>query len=672
MKRRNFIKSVGLITAVASTGSVFSGFNTLSKYNKAEYFKGTLKPISLDILENSYLKVEVFSDSSAQILDKRSGQRWDITSVAIQDEGPIEMGQTWQRRDRAMMEQYPARFAGEKRGDGIRFTLLGRQQRIKGHFTCKIQLENEWLRFNISEIEESMTSLVFPPPIVSESLVLPMGIGRHIKNNTPNIYLRQFLTFANHLNMKWIGGLKGDNGWIGVFDYDCNDGGAMLVNSLVAPVWLPSLGKWNKSYRIGYEFCTGGYVGLAKAYRKYAIETGIFKSLNQKIQENPALQNMMGGRTLTYFEAFPALRKDQAEEYWYTPEQMALRKTDGLSVDFTHKEVTKSIQYARKNGFNTGSVIVRGWLNGGYDGHHPDVWPPEPILGSVEELKEIMGQGGTINYGLHDNYQDIYDTSPSFPKGVNVLSNGDLMPGGFWAGGQAYILNSRSSVEYARRNWELEGILGQKLMFIDTTTATRMLESYEPGNKQTKTQDKEFKLKLLSFYKEKGMIVGSEEGSDFAIPEVDFFESRHTRTANGESIPLWPLVFHDAAVMSRYNSFEPDSPYPKWLEDMLWGYQLQFFMTTQYGNVKPGKPSERIGFGANDFSEELFKSTFKVDKWHSRIARSEMLSHRYLTDDFQVEEAVFSPGIRIIVNFSTESRQVEGHSIKAHDYLIIG
>jgi hypothetical protein len=122
--------------------------------------------------------------------------------------------------------------------------------------------------------------------------------------------------------------------------------------------------------------------------------------------------------------------------------------------------------------------------------------------------------------------------------------------------------------------------------------------------------------------------------------------------------------------MSRYNSFEPGSPYPKWLEDMLWGYQLQFFMTPRFGNINPGAPSERVGFGANDFSEELFKSTFHVDDWHKQTGTSEMLSHRFLADDFKVEETVFAPGKRIIVNFSDEDRIVEGIRVKKHGYII--
>jgi hypothetical protein len=670
MERRKFLQSAGLITAAAGANIALTSSGLAIPVNKVEYFNGPTKVSSLGILENDLLRVDLFSDASAKISDKKNRQEWNIASVAIQDDGPIEVDQTWQRRDRAMMEQYPARFFGEKRGNVIHYTMIGRQNRIKGHFNCKIFLENDWLRFEVSDVDEGLTSLVFPPPVICDSLVLPIGVGKLIKQSAPNIYQRQFLSFVTHLNMKWIGGLKNDNGWLAIFDYDCNDGGAMLVNSLVSPTWLPSKGKWNSKYSIGYKFTTGGYVGLAKAYRQYAIDKGIFKSLKEKMQANPALKNMLGGRTLSYFEAFPPLRKDQAEEYWYTPQQMALRNMDGLSLDFKHQQVTKSIQYAKNHGFKKGAVIVRGWLNGGYDARHPDVWPPEPMLGSVDELKEIMMQGGDILYGLHDNYQDIYENSPSFPKGVNVIPNGDLMSGGFWAGGQAYILNSRNSVEYARRNWENLGGLNQNLMFIDTAATARWVESYEKGNTLTKTQDKEYRLKLLSFFKEKGMIVGSEEGSDFAIPVVDFFECRHGRAANGESIPLWSLVFHDAVFMSRYNSFEPGTPYPKILEDLLWGYQLQFFMTTSFGNIKPGQSSERIGFGANDFSEDLFKSTFNVDNWHQQVGMAEMLSHRCLTEDFQVEETVFAPGLRIIVNFSNEIRQVEGITVKAHDYHI--
>ena len=54
--------------------------------------------------------------------------------------------------------------------------------------------------------------------------------------------------------MKWIGGLNGDNGWIGILYVDSNYGGALIVNSHVTPTWLPFMGKSNNKYNIEFRF----------------------------------------------------------------------------------------------------------------------------------------------------------------------------------------------------------------------------------------------------------------------------------------------------------------------------------------------------------------------------------------------------------------------------------
>jgi hypothetical protein len=69
--------------------------------------------------------------------------------------------------------------------------------------------------------------------------------------------------------------------------------------------------------------------------------------------------------------------------------------------------------------------------------------------------------------------------------------------------------------------------------------------------------------------------------------------------------------------------------------------------------------------------EELFKSLSHVDEWHEKIGTAEMTSHRFLSDDYNVEETSFSTGDRIICNFSPEPFVVEGKTIKPKSYLIL-
>jgi hypothetical protein len=203
--------------------------------------------------------------------------------------------------------------------------------------------------------------------------------------------------------------------------------------------------------------------------------------------------------------------------------------------------------------------------------------------------------------------------------------------------------------------------LSAKAIFIDTTSAVQTYQSWEPGRLQHRAEDLANKKNLLSFFKECGVVLGSEEGADFAIPYLDWCENRHEREP-GESIPIWPLVFHDAIVSCRYTA-DPiprgfdDSPadkgYPRWLLDMLWGYAP----LTQLENFEQrAKTYERI------------RATRHVSAWFAANATDSMDEHAFINSDRTLERTQFSSKRSIIVNFAPEPQACDGRMIPAHGY----
>ncbi len=609
-------------------------------------------PAVLRRLENRFLAVAIFADGSASIEDKVRGVRWRMGPVALQDKSAIEVGEVWLRSERGIQEQYPGRFAGETAGDRLRFTLLARQGRPVGRFTCDVSLEEDELVYRVLEIDEEIPSLAFPPPIESGAVVLPSGVGRILREaETGTIFPRHLNTFYTRLNMRWVGGLRGDAGWIAIFDEGFEDAFALLASRSVSPGCLRTLGKWRHPYAIRYVFTGGGHVGLAKAYRRWFQTKGLFVSLDRKVQANPRLRSLLGGRAFWIDLARPRQDARTADELLVPAEKRTADQS--LDVHFRYADVKALVEEMKKAGLTRGLLKIGGWIDGGYDWSHPDVWPPPPALGSLDELQLLLQGDGDLLAGLHDNNQDMYEHTPSFPNGVNRLASGELMTGGIWAGGQAYILRSDASLEYARRNWEQIRTLQPKAMFIDIVTAMQLYESHEPGHLSTKADDLRRKVELMAFYKSQGVLFGSEEAADFGIPYVDWFENRHRRVP-GESIPLWPLVFHDAAFCTRYGGVTGGGDSPGWLEDMLWGYLPHF-------RINPGwRP------------EGLFTRTFHVDRWHAEIGLAEMVDHRFRADDWSVEETHFGNGRGIVCNFSPEPRTVDGATVPARGYRLLG
>jgi hypothetical protein len=609
-------------------------------------------PNLIQRLENDHIAFTLHDDASADLLDKGGGTSWHMGPVAIQEDGPIDVGHVWLRTGRSICEQYPGRFRVARQGDGFRVTLLGRERQEVGTFGLQVALDGQWIQFRIRDIDEQIPSLVFPPPIASESMVYPRNVGQWARQSVGG---RHFWRFGSHLNMRFFGGLKGQNGWMAVFDGEHHDAGVAVADQYASPGWLKSMGRWGRDRTIRYCFTTGGYVGMAKAFRQWAKDHGLFRSLAEKIEAMPAVAELIGGRILSFMQG-NTYHADADEDRLrtVTPEQRAQDGT--MRVWVSHADVKRITEDARSLGMK-GLVVVRGWIKGGYDDSHPDVWPPEPALGSVEQLREICAMGDGLIVALHDNHADMYPRAASWPKGVFRLPDGRPMAGGIWAGGQCYIINTRDSVDYARRNWKQLKSLGTRAMFIDTTTAVNQYESYEPGNELTRTQDEQYKIELLRFYKDQGQVLGSEESADFGMGLVDWLENRHARRAN-ESIPLWPLVYHDAACCGRYGQFTADTPPGApacWLTDMLWGY------FALWGVRNAGDwPAQR----------QAFAQTLHVDRWHARVGLAEMTDHRYLSDDGEVERTVFSSGQAITCNFAKEPRAVEGRTIAAGGYLI--
>ncbi|MDQ8208865.1 DUF5696 domain-containing protein [Coraliomargarita sp. SDUM461003] len=601
--------------------------------------------------ENDSLSVVVYSDASVVIVDKVNDAIWRMGAAALQEEGPINEGHVWLRTERSICEQYPGRFRGECEGDLCRFTLLGREGEPRGDFRCRFVLDGPWFDCQVVDIDEALPSLVFPTPIESESLVVPQGVGRWIRKPLSQ---RHFWVFPAHLSMRWFGGLRGRHGWIGVVDQGYQDAGVMAANMTATTGWLKSMNCWQGQRSVRFRFVEGNYVELAKVFRAYAKAKGLFRSLVEKAKATPALANMIGSRALFLWQCrtiHPECREDRMQPL------LEGEQSPYLKVHQTHEACIEMVEAVKDAGMTRGLVTLCGWINGGYDESHPDVWPPEPALGSIDSLKKLLSQPDPLTVALHDNYQDIYKQSPSWPQGVVQMPSGMPMPGGYWAGGQAYILNSKNSLDYLRRNWEHIGKLPVRAVYCDTTTAVQFYESYEPGNEQTRSQDEAGKIELLKFYKEQAVVLGSEGASDFSVPDTDFLLPFDQEHVTGETIPLWGLVFHEASIrytVSNATKSSPEALRKLWLSQMVWGHQMRWYFASK---------------DEWEQSRTAFSESFYVDDWLNRVATSEMVSHRFLADE--VEETVFDNGLTLRVNFSSQDYQQDGVCIPALDYQIL-
>jgi hypothetical protein len=571
--------------------------------------------------------------------------------VVWQEDNPIDVGHVWLRTERSFCEQFPGRFRLQYDGDALQGIVINAQGEEVGTFRFRYAIQDRALVFTLLEVSDSLPSLIFPPAFRADSLVMPKGLGQWYRRPTSK---RLIFRFYSSLCMRWFGGLAEDQdaGWIAIWHEGHEDEGVSLTNAHASPVHFRSLGQWHPGSfprEIRYEMTSGGYVGMAHRFRAFAVLKGLHRSLRDKLEQTPSLRHLIGGRELNCYMSDSETRARIEDRLADAPDNLIGEAQFHVHLDCDR--VREVVREARALGLEKGLIMLRGWMTGGYDERHPDVWPPDERLGTLTEFQEIVGGALGFPGGLHDNYADIYTQSPSFPNGTRIDLNGGPKRGGYWVGGQSYLLDPRASLTYAKRNWPSIRELQPSKMYIDTITATYLEESFATGNSLSRREDYAAKRQVLNFFKEQGVILASEEGADLGGDLLDTVDTQHHRSVTPEvaSIPLWPLVYHDAILCGRHNTTVSDtgSAAPWTVATLLWGYYPMWWVTA----------------GA-DWSEGFRESMF-VDAFHARVAGDVMTSHRFLSEDLALEQTEFSSGESVISNFGSEDLEWEGRNIPA-------
>ena len=212
-------------------------------------------------------------------------------------------------------------------------------------------------------------------------------------------------------------------------------------------------------------------------------------------------------------------------------------------------------------GFDRALMTLGGWIRMGFDNQYPDILPASPEAGSNEGLAALSTQVRDYGwlFGLHDNYQDMYDDAPSFDtKYLMYNKDGRPQTGGVWAGGTPYLMASDKAMEFAYRNLpQVKDLFSPNSYFIDTTFNVPLAVSYAP-NALSRSEDMHWKQTLAGYAQDTFGVFGSEGGVEWAVPYGDYFEgilSKKTQAEPGSHIvPLMELVYGDCVALYPHMS----------------------------------------------------------------------------------------------------------------------
>jgi hypothetical protein len=654
MNRRKFLSATAATAAMIPLHKLMAGEPEVMK----EYLAATSTGRKvLKQMENDYMKVIVNSDASMEITDKQNKHTWLAGPVAMQEEGTIDVGHHWLRTDRGSLEQYPGRFAGEKAGNYLQFKLIEAPLgRVTGSFVCDFTLEGDSMLFTLIQTDEKIPSLVFPPPIQAESLVLTNDNGTII-NSALSKWSRKVYAHGNMV-MRWFGGINKQMGYIAIFEQGWADTWLLHCFKTLAPAHVKSLGKWTKR-TIRYKFTNEGYVGLAKIYREFALKNKIGRTLKEKIEDIPAMANVIGTKWLkgrTGRNPYASVENmEDSMEYPAKPVE--------IEVQQTFNDWRKITAEAKSMGFKKGFISVHGWMKGSFDGAHPDIWPPYEPLGSIDDLKKLIAENDEpYLFSLHENYSDAYAFSEGFPKGMCLDKYGNPLKGGIWGNRQCYIFNTRSVMEIVKRNWEQLSSIGLKHLYIDAYV-TQLSESFEKGNTQTREEFANGKNEALKYLYDRKAVVCTEGATEIGMyynggGHTKVPSMKKTDSQGDYLVPLLQLVYHDCLNLNT--GANPDNKNDKlYLYCLLYGHSLA--MGPQFGGKERWEA----------FKKGTWQMSSLIDDWHAKTGLAEMTNHRIIDENKSVQECEFSSGHKIIINTGDTPYTHDGKTIGANDYLML-
>jgi Family of unknown function (DUF5696) len=448
-------------------------------------------------------------------------------------------------------------------------------------------------------------------------------------------------------SMPWWGFLKGSSAMMVIvetpddaaYQFEHPAGGPTVIG----PRWRASLGRFRYS-RAG-RMCfveRGGYVDLAKRYRRYAIESGLFVSLKEKAARSPKVASLVGAPQ-TRLGILRNLKADSDRYDTANPE-----KNRSLT---TYDERIRQLRDLKTAGVDRLHVVLTGWPTLGYDRQHPDGWPPSPEAGGWEGLRRFSAAMKDLGYlfSIHDQYRDYYVDAPSWDPQFAVHEEDETSPPHafpgtrfgvskegavpymrHWDGGKQSFLTPRLMLGHVQKNYALlfdRGIRPDG-SYLDVFGYVPPDEDFNPEHPVTRAESIHARAACYTWVRANLGLVGTEAAVDWVIPYVDYSSPLRPPRV-GIPVPLFDLVYHDAII-------------------------TPFAPSDLRGFLDAGLPQASL--------DELTSSADRIRAMatlEQRLAFVEMTSHEFLDTNHRRERSTYADGTTVTVDWDANTYTIK-------------
>jgi hypothetical protein len=510
-------------------------------------------------------------------------------------------------------------------------------QEIAG--TVRLEPDLPELTFDLAAQGELPNALRFPHPFASrpgEYLVVPMNEGISYPVEDQSIAPFSLIAYGGHgICMAFWGATDGARGHMAIIETP--DDASIRIERhdgllAIAPQWDAQRGQFGYARRLRYVFFDqGGHVAIAKRYRAHSEKIGLLKTLEQKRRDNPNVDLLIGAVNIWC---------------WDRDAVLIVKEMQAAGIE-------RILWSNRQTPENLKALNDLGVLTSRYD-IYQDVMDPA-------NFPKLNGRHGDW-------------VTEAWPADIIRKASGDWLRGWGVKGkqGEWYycgVICDKRAPEYAARRIPAElATHPYRCRFVDTTTAAPWNECYHTNHPMTRTESKEWKMKLLDYVsRDNKLVTGCETGHDASVPFLHYFEGMMSlgpyrvpdsgrdmariwtntpervvkfQLGHPYRLPLWELVYHDCVVAQWYwGDYNNKLP-------MLWDKRDLF-------NVLYATPPMFMFNRAlwQENKARFVQSYRNICPHVRRVGYSEMTDHRFLTLDRSVQQTAFANGATVTVNF---------------------
>ena len=351
-------------------------------------------------------------------------------------------------------------------------------------------------------------------------------------------------------------------------------------------------------------------------------------------------------------------------------------------------ETAVALRRAFRYGLGDSMVVFHNWQRWGYDYRLPDIYPPNPDLGTEDELRDLIaacGESKTL-FALHDNYIDFYPDADEFSYEKHIAFRPDGTPVKAWLnegrGARSYRYRSDSIEPFVRRNLALiREALAPTAYFIDVWSSA---PPYDYWTADGRFFDSVYTRKVwgdmfawIRDYLGNDAPQISESGHDQLIGRLDAAQTNHLRV--GEPIPgqrytwsvlNWPCEdaertpWFDAAHHDRFilHGAGYASRYAAGLDQRLHGIYSDDYVTTEVLTGHPAMVSRPFGY-------DVVRKHWLLADLMQALALRQIESVEYVGGDLHRQVVCWSGGGKVWVNRGETDWKVEGHVLPQYGFL---